>query len=178
MERRVSSKVSCTVWSGGKIGDYIKNLPITIKVGRGDWRRNTLCEDHHITGWPSTAGGAEGERKSTTRKRVFYSFQRFCQARQLAIADPDTGKKETHFLSHLQRLSGGRRCRAGQKRKRRTRQMSRLQWYQFYAVPLFRQHPLQRSYLSWLRRAFNPQPKLWPIRAGFCRQDKRLCFNP
>jgi hypothetical protein len=32
MERRVSWKLSCTVWSGGKDGDYIKILPIAIKA--------------------------------------------------------------------------------------------------------------------------------------------------
>ena len=30
MERRMSMKVSCTVWNGGKLGDYIKELPIVI----------------------------------------------------------------------------------------------------------------------------------------------------
>ena len=25
-------KVACTVWSGGKLGDYFKQLPITIKA--------------------------------------------------------------------------------------------------------------------------------------------------
>lgn len=30
MERRVSWKLSCTVWSGGKDGDDIKILPIAI----------------------------------------------------------------------------------------------------------------------------------------------------
>jgi hypothetical protein len=30
MERRVSTKVSRTVWSRGKGGDYIKALPIAI----------------------------------------------------------------------------------------------------------------------------------------------------
>ena len=30
MERRMSPKGSCTVWSGGKDGDNIKVLPITI----------------------------------------------------------------------------------------------------------------------------------------------------
>ena len=32
MERRVSGKLSCTVWIGGKDGDSIKVLPIDIKV--------------------------------------------------------------------------------------------------------------------------------------------------
>ena len=32
MERRVSRKLSCTVWVGGKFGDCIKKLPINIKV--------------------------------------------------------------------------------------------------------------------------------------------------
>lgn len=32
MERRVSRKLSCTVWVGGKSEDYIKRLPINIKV--------------------------------------------------------------------------------------------------------------------------------------------------
>jgi len=32
MERRVNTKVSCTVWSRGKSGDHIKALPIAIGV--------------------------------------------------------------------------------------------------------------------------------------------------
>jgi len=32
MERRVNTKVSCTVWSRGKSGDHIKALPIAIYV--------------------------------------------------------------------------------------------------------------------------------------------------
>jgi len=32
MERRVITKVSCTVWGGGKSGDNIKALPIAIGV--------------------------------------------------------------------------------------------------------------------------------------------------
>ena len=32
MERRMSSKVSRTVWSRGKLGDYFKELPIAIKT--------------------------------------------------------------------------------------------------------------------------------------------------
>ena len=32
MERRMSMKVSCTVWNGGKLGDYIKELPIVISA--------------------------------------------------------------------------------------------------------------------------------------------------
>ncbi len=27
-------KVACTVWSGGKLGDYFKELPITIKLAK------------------------------------------------------------------------------------------------------------------------------------------------
>ena len=30
MERRMSWKLSCTVWGGGKFGDNIKKLPIAI----------------------------------------------------------------------------------------------------------------------------------------------------
>ena len=35
MERRVNTKVSCTVWSRGKSGDHIKALPIAIGV---EWK--------------------------------------------------------------------------------------------------------------------------------------------
>lgn len=35
MERRVNTKVSCTVWSRGKSGDHIKALPIAIAPRRG-----------------------------------------------------------------------------------------------------------------------------------------------
>lgn len=33
MERRMSWKLSCTVWSGGKLKDNFKELPITIRYG-------------------------------------------------------------------------------------------------------------------------------------------------
>lgn len=32
MERRMSTKVSRTVWNGGKSGDSIKGLPIVIRA--------------------------------------------------------------------------------------------------------------------------------------------------
>ena len=43
MERSVSTKVSCTVWSRGKSGDHIKALPIAIGV-----ERNCLLEIYRI----------------------------------------------------------------------------------------------------------------------------------
>ena len=53
-------KAACTVWSGGKSGDYIKGLPIAIRcqvsgheTAHGRRRR---CPDRHHTGsasvWP------------------------------------------------------------------------------------------------------------------------------
>ena len=37
MERRVTTKVSCTVWSRGKGGEYIKTLPIAINQADTDY---------------------------------------------------------------------------------------------------------------------------------------------
>ena len=36
MERRMSRKLSCTVWSGGKTGDNFKSLPIAIGKSTSD----------------------------------------------------------------------------------------------------------------------------------------------
>ena len=42
MERRMSPKGSRTVWSGGKDGDNLKVLPITIHCGGENLRRLSL----------------------------------------------------------------------------------------------------------------------------------------
>ncbi|RHQ84301.1 hypothetical protein DWX95_02480 [Butyricicoccus sp. AF22-28AC] len=43
MERRVNSKDSCTVWGGGKAGDYFEGLPIAIRPNAGDSRSCNPC---------------------------------------------------------------------------------------------------------------------------------------
>jgi len=45
MERRVNTKVSCTVWSRGKSGDHIKALPIAIGVEWKSWYQRVWESD-------------------------------------------------------------------------------------------------------------------------------------
>ena len=58
METPCAGKLARTVWSGGKVRDDIKDLPITIAVFRQHHRRRELCrkEIRHL---PHPPGGRQ-----------------------------------------------------------------------------------------------------------------------
>ena len=70
-------KIACTVWSGGKLGDYLKELPITINPARADFvlMVNTApdgktCEKHNSIP-PQTL--TKGEQKFFQRNAKRFS---------------------------------------------------------------------------------------------------------